>query len=191
MEEELTFEAGKLKKTRAIRVQGRVARQRPRPTLRAPRLHLKLPLTFKTATIPKGGLRDRRCHLICDVSASGLSCTRLSWLSATLAVNRLGRCRATRPRMIVCTRSWRDWLLLSLKTKMQREITQRTSQLKCELMLPESKVKYTHVQITLMRWQVEAASRLETCTAPLTSTRKHNNNNNNNNNNNYNTYMVP
>ena len=49
MEEELTFEAGKLKKTRAIRVQGRVAGQRPRPTLRAPRLHLnlKLPLSQK------------------------------------------------------------------------------------------------------------------------------------------------
>ena len=51
-----------------------------------------------------------RCHPVCDVSASGPSCTpyvvtlsgtsvhETGALSATLAVNRLGRCRATRPR---------------------------------------------------------------------------------------------
>ena len=54
-------------------------------------------LTIKTLTTPKGGLHGRSCHLIWDVSASGLSCRRLGGLSYALAVNRLGRGRATRP----------------------------------------------------------------------------------------------
>ena len=51
---------------------------------------------LKIKLSPKGGLH-KRSQPICDVSASGLSCTRLhGGVCATLAVNRLGR-RATRP----------------------------------------------------------------------------------------------
>ena len=35
-------------------------------------------LKSKTVTTPKGGLHGRSCHRIWDVSASGLSCTRLA-----------------------------------------------------------------------------------------------------------------
>ena len=57
--------------------------------------HLKLKLSLS----PKGGLHGRSCHPIWDVSR----CIRAELhetggLSATLAVNRLGRCHAARPR---------------------------------------------------------------------------------------------
>ena len=55
-------------------------------------------LKIKTVTIPKSGFHGKGRHLILDVGASGLSCTRLS---ATLAVNRLGRCRAIRSRLLL------------------------------------------------------------------------------------------
>ena len=48
--------------------------------------------------IQKGGSHDRSCHSIWDVSASGLSCHETGGVSATLAVNRLGRCRVPRLR---------------------------------------------------------------------------------------------
>ena len=55
-------------------------------------------LKTKTVIVPKGGLHGRSCHPIWDVSVSGLSFTdETGGLSATLAVNRLGRCRATQP----------------------------------------------------------------------------------------------
>ena len=50
-------------------------------------------LKIKTVTTPEGELHGTSCHPIWYVSESGLRCTRLDGLSATLAVNRLGRCR--------------------------------------------------------------------------------------------------
>ena len=48
--------------------------------------------------IPESGLSGRSCHPNWDVSASGLILHESGGLSATLAVNRLGRSsRATRP----------------------------------------------------------------------------------------------
>ena len=93
--------------------QGWFARQRPRPTLPPPRLHLPLGCQMVSTT----ALKNQNCHhpkrwvarqevvtqKIWDVRTSvqsGLSCTNenLRTFSATLAVNRLGRRRATRPR---------------------------------------------------------------------------------------------
>ena len=88
-----------------------VARQRPRPTLPAPRLHLlganwrPRRLKSKLSLSPKGGLLARQKlspNLATPVHCIGLG---LSWstkmpadfLPLTLAVNRLGRRRATRP----------------------------------------------------------------------------------------------
>ena len=57
--------------------------------------HLKI----NTVTIPKGGLHRRSVHPIWDVSASfWTELHETGGLYATLAVNRLGRRRATRPR---------------------------------------------------------------------------------------------
>ena len=51
----------------------------------------------KNVTIPKGGLHVRSWQPIWDISASGPAALHeTGGLSATLVVNRLGRCRATR-----------------------------------------------------------------------------------------------
>ena len=60
-----------------------IARQRPRPTppdTVAPFgcTLATMALTITTFTIHKSGLHGRSCHPIWDVSASGLSCTRLA-----------------------------------------------------------------------------------------------------------------
>ena len=67
-------------------------------------------LKIKIVTIPKGGLgcTAEVRHPIWDVGASGLSCTRLADFLASLAVIRLGRCRASRP-----------WTLPSLEVCLQ------------------------------------------------------------------------
>ena len=57
--------------------------------------HLKLKLSLSH----NGGLHGTSCHPVWDVSASGgLSCTRLADFLPPWQYNRLGRCRATRPR---------------------------------------------------------------------------------------------
>ena len=55
-------------------------------------------LKIKTVTIPTGGLHGRSCHPIWDASAFWAELHESGGLSATLAVYRLGHCRAPRPR---------------------------------------------------------------------------------------------
>ena len=55
-------------------------------------------LKIQTVTVPKGGLHVRSCHPIWDISTCAELWHETGGLSATLAVNRLGRCCATWPR---------------------------------------------------------------------------------------------
>ena len=85
--------------------QGCVARQRPRPdrsSAKVPPAGCQLAamaLQTKTGTVPKGGSHGRSYHPTWDVSAFWAELHETGGLSATLAINRLGRCRATRPRV--------------------------------------------------------------------------------------------
>ena len=63
--------------------------------------HLKI----KTVTIPKGGWHGRSCHPIWEVSQCiWAELQEAGGLSVTLAVNGLGRCRASRPRLLTAVR---------------------------------------------------------------------------------------
>ena len=97
-------------------------------------------LKIKTVTIPKGGLHGRSCDLIGDVSASGLSCTRLADFLPPWAVNRLGRCRATWPWMpclnshFSCIFMWSRFLKMNVSVSLNeanlssRQIVRRKCQ---------------------------------------------------------------
>ena len=70
-------------------------------------------LKIYIATIPTGGLHGRSCHAIWDVSAPGRELHETGELSATLAVNRLGRCRSCNPALKSTDHSY-HWFLLAL-----------------------------------------------------------------------------
>ena len=76
-----------------------VARQCPRPTLRQGKTRWlpTMALKIETVTIPKGGLRGNKLPPNLGRQCIWAKMHETGGLSATLAVNRLGCCRATRP----------------------------------------------------------------------------------------------
>ena len=72
-----------------------------RPSAKVARLGSQLAtmaaFKIKTVTIPKGGLHSRSCHPNLGRQCIWAELHETGGLSAILAVNRLGRCRATRP----------------------------------------------------------------------------------------------